>query len=139
METLSRRGTAAPQRLPVRVVQFGEGNFLRAFADWMIDVMNERLGLGYGVAVVQPIERGTASVLEAQDGLYTTLLAGTRDGAPFEERRMIGCVSRAFSPYERYDEFLRLAEEPGLMLCLSNTTEAGIAFDARDLPEQDTE
>ena len=135
METLTRRGTAAPQRLPVRVVQFGEGNFLRAFADWMIDVMNERLGLGYGVAVVQPIERGTASVLERQDGLYTTLLTGTRGGEPFEERRVVSCVSRALSPYESWEDFLKLAEDPGLRLCLSNTTEAGIAFDAQDRPE----
>jgi tagaturonate reductase len=135
MEALSRRGTAAPQRLPVRVVQFGEGNFLRAFADWMIDLMNERLGCGYGVAVVQPIERGTVSMLERQDGLFTTLLAGTRGGEPFEERRLVSCVSRALSPYADFEGFLRLAEEPALKLCISNTTEAGIAFDEKDRPE----
>lgn len=136
MEALSRRGIGAPRQLPVRVVQFGEGNFLRAFADWMIDLMNERLGCGYGVAVVQPIERGTASVLARQEGLYTTVLAGTRDGAPFEERRLITCVSRALSPFEDFEGFLRLAEEPGLRLCLSNTTEAGIAFDEKDRPDK---
>jgi tagaturonate reductase len=136
VETLNRRGTAAPQRLPVKVVQFGEGNFLRAFADWMIDVMNERLGLGYGVAVVQPIDKGAAAVLDRQDGLFTTLLAGTRDGRPFEDRRLVTCVSRALSPYESYQEFLRLAEDPDLRLCLSNTTEAGIAFDPQDSPER---
>jgi len=136
MEALSRRVAGAPKRLPVRVVQFGEGNFLRAFADWMIDLMNERLGCGYGVAVVQPIERGNASVLERQEGLYTTLLAGMRGGAPFEERRLISCVSRALSPYEDFDGFLRLADDAGLQLCLSNTTEAGIAFDHQDRPER---
>ncbi len=134
MEPLTRRGAGVSARLPVRIVQFGEGNFLRAFADWMIDVMNERLGCGYGVAVVQPIESGTAAVLERQEGLYTTLLAGTRAGAPFEQRRLISCVSRALSPYEDFEAFLRLAEEPALKLCVSNTTEAGIAFDEADRP-----
>ncbi len=135
MQALNRRSAAAPQPLPVRVVQFGEGNFLRAFADWMIDLMNERLGCGYGVAVVQPIERGNAAALARQEGLYTTVLAGLRDGKPFEERRLISCVSRALDPYEDFEGFLRLAEEPGLRLCLSNTTEAGIAFDEGDRPE----
>ena len=136
MEALNRRVAAAPQRLPVSVVQFGEGNFLRAFADWMIDLMNERLGCGYGVAVVQPIERGSASVLERQEGLYTTLLTGVRDGQAFEERRLVSCISRALNPYEDFEAFLRLAEQPGLKLVLSNTTEAGIAWDERDRPER---
>jgi tagaturonate reductase len=135
MEALSRRRESAPQRLPIRVVQFGEGNFLRAFADWMIDVMNERLGCRYGVAVVQPIERGMAAALQKQDGLYTTLLAGVRDGRPYEDRRLVGCVSQALNPYEDYAGFLALAENPDLRLCLSNTTEAGIAFDERDRVE----
>lgn len=119
-------GTLAP--LPERAVQFGEGNFLRAFVDDMVDRLNER-GLFNGrIAVVQPIARGMADALNGQDGLYTVLLRGR--GA--EELRIVTSVSRALDPHRDFDSYIRLADNPELRVVFSNTTEAGIAFDDGD-------
>ena len=125
--------TVHPVRhLPEKVLQFGEGNFLRAFADWMIGRMNAR-GLFNGSAVlVQPISRGMANTINAQDGLYTVLLRGIRGGTPVEEAEIVTSVSRALDPYIDFVGFLGCAENPDLRLIVSNTTEAGIAFSATD-------
>ncbi len=113
---------------PERVIQFGEGNFLRAFADWMIDVLNERGLCGGSVVVVPPTRRGRADVLNAQNGLYTLLLRGVQDGRIREQRRVITAVSRALNAYESWDELVRYFSKPEMRLVISNTTEAGIAF-----------
>jgi len=118
--------------LPERVLQFGEGNFLRAFVDWMIGRMNAR-GLFNGRAVlVQPIPQGMANTINAQDGLYTVLLRGIRGGTPVEEAEIVTSVSRALDPYIDFVGFLGCAENPDLRFIVSNTTEAGIAFSATD-------
>jgi len=118
--------------LPERVLQFGEGNFLRAFVDWMIGRMNAR-GLFNGRAVlVQPIPQGMANTINAQDGLYTVLLRGIRGGTPVEEAEIVTSVSRALDPYTDFVGFLGCAENPDLRFIVSNTTEAGIAFSATD-------
>jgi tagaturonate reductase len=80
--------------VPERVVQFGEGNFLRSFVDWMIDAMNGRGLFGGSAVVVQPIERGTVDVLNAQDGLYTLILRGLQGGRVVEQRQVITAISR---------------------------------------------
>lgn len=113
---------------PERVIQFGEGNFLRAFADWMIDVLNEHGLFGGSVVVVPPTRRGRADVLNAQDGLYTVLLRGVQDGRVLEQRRIITAVSRALSAYESWDELVQCFSRPETRVVISNTTEAGIAF-----------
>jgi len=118
-----------------RVLQFGEGNFLRAFVDWMVDITNERLGLDMGVAVVQPIERGLTDLLNAQDGLYTLLLRGKQGGQAFQETRVIGCVRGCVDPYRDFGAFLREAVNPDLTVVVSNTTEAGIVFTGLDRPD----
>jgi tagaturonate reductase len=121
-----------PEPLPERVLQFGEGNFLRAFVDWMIDSMNSR-GLFSGRAVlVQPIPNGLAETLNAQDGLYTLLLRGREQGQVREERRVIAAVSRCVNPYADFDAFLSCAKNPDLRFVVSNTTEAGIKTDPED-------
>ncbi len=113
---------------PERVIQFGEGNFLRAFADWMIDALNER-GLFQGsVVVVQPIRQGAAAALNAQDGLFTVVPRGLRNGAPVEQRRIVTAISRALDPYADWDAVRACVRAPALRICLSNTTEAGIAY-----------
>jgi tagaturonate reductase len=121
--------TCGPRRTwPERVVQFGEGNFLRAFGDWMLDVLNERGLFGGSVVVVQPIRQGLAPVLNAQDGLYTLLLRGMQDGRVTEQRRIVTSVSRALNPYESWEKVARCFCSPEIRYVISNTTEAGIAF-----------
>jgi len=113
---------------PERIVQFGEGNFLRAFADWMVDVLNEKGLFGGKVVAVQPIRHGMAATLNEQDGLYTVLLRGVQNGAVVETRRIITAVSRALNPYDAWDKLARCFRSPALRFVISNTTEAGIAF-----------
>lgn len=113
---------------PERVVQFGEGNFLRSFVDWMIDTMNGRGLFGGSVVVVQPIERGMVDVLNEQDGLYTLILRGLQGGRVVERRQIITAISRGVHPYRDWDAFLAVAGQPELRFAVSNTTEAGIAY-----------
>lgn len=129
---LNRSVAGGYEELPERVLQFGEGNFLRAFVDWMIDGMNRR-GLFRGrVVVVQPIPSGMADVLNEQDGLYTVVSRGLRNGKPVEEHQLVSSVSRAINPYAQFREFLKCASNPDLRFILSNTTEAGIAVSSSD-------
>jgi tagaturonate reductase len=112
---------------PVNILQIGDGNFLRAFADWMIDIANEKGVFKGGVAVAQPLPQGIAERLEAQDCLYTVLLRGVEDGKPVASRRVVSCVSRVLNPYAEWEAMRTLAADPGLRFVISNTTEAGIA------------
>jgi tagaturonate reductase len=121
-----------PVPRPEKVLQFGEGNFLRAFVDWQIDIANSKTGFNGNVVVVQPLERGMGDAINAQKGLYTTLLRGVQKGQTIEEFRAIRSVSRCLNPYSRFDEYLRCAENPDLRFVVSNTTEAGIAYNAAD-------
>jgi len=113
---------------PERVLQFGEGNFLRSFVDWMIDTMNRRDLFGGRAVVVQPIERGLVDVLNQQDGLYTLILRGLQGGKIVEQREVIAAISRGIDPYRDWDAFLAAAAQPDLRFVVSNTTEAGIAY-----------
>lgn len=112
---------------PVRVLQVGDGNFLRAFADWMIDVANGAGVLNAKVTIAQPLDRGIADKLNAQDGLYTVLLRGLQDGKPSEAKRVITCVGDSLNPYAQWEAMLACATDPSLRFVISNTTEAGIA------------
>ena len=109
---------------PERVIQFGEGGFLRGFADWMLQKMNDA-GRFFGDAVVvQPIQQGMCDKLSAQDCLYTHLIRGT-EGV---EATVIDSISRCVKPYDDYDAYLALADQPEMRFIISNTTESGIAF-----------
>lgn len=114
---------------PERIIQFGEGNFLRAFVDWIISNMNEKTDFNSSVVVVQPIEKGMIDALNAQDGLYHVNLQGLSNGEVINSLRMIDVISRALSPYQDFYAFLSLAEQPEMRFVISNTTEAGINFD----------
>lgn len=120
------------KRYPERIIQFGEGNFLRAFVDWQVHEMNKKAGFNGSVVVVQPIERGLIDRLNDQDGLYTLYLQGVKDGKPIKKHEVINSVSRGINPYRDYEEYLKLAEQPEIRFVISNTTEAGIAFDEND-------
>lgn len=112
-----------------RVIQFGEGNFLRAFVDWIISNMNEKTDFNGSVVVVQPIEKGMVDLLNSQDGLYHVNLQGLENGKNINSYRMIDVISRGLNPYSEFEKFLSLAEQPEIRFVISNTTEAGIAFD----------
>ncbi len=117
---------------PEKVIQFGEGNFLRAFVDWQIDKMNEEAGFNGSVVVVQPLENGLVDMLNEQDGLYTLYLQGVQNGKAVKTHKIINSVSRGINPYRDYDEYLKLGENPEIRFIVSNTTEAGIAFEEKD-------
>ncbi len=117
------------ENAPVKVLQFGEGNFLRAFVDAFIDEMNEKANFNGKVTLVQPIAPGLASMINEQQGLYTLMLRGSENGETVDKKRVISCVESCINPYENYALFLEQAKNPDLRFLVSNTTEAGIAFD----------
>ncbi len=120
------------KKYPEKIVQFGEGNFLRAFVDWQIDKMNKETDFNGSVVVVQPIEFGLVERLNEQDGLYTLYLQGIKDGKAVKEHSLINSISRGIDPYKDFDEYLKAAENAEIRFIISNTTEAGIAFDGND-------
>lgn len=132
MEKLNRKTLDGGVNYPERIIQFGEGNFLRAFVDWMVVEMNDKVEFNSSVAVVQPIEQGMVNMLNEQDGLYTLILKGLINGRPVRDRMLIDSISRGLNPYTQFDEYMRLAENPDMRFIISNTTEAGIAFDSSD-------
>ena len=117
---------------PEKVLQFGEGNFLRAFVDWQIDKMNDEADFNGSVVVVQPLESGLVDMLNDQDCLYTLYLQGVQNGQASKTHKVINSISRGINPYRDYNEYLKVAENPELRFIVSNTTEAGIAFDEND-------
>nr|WP_122012082.1 tagaturonate reductase [Maliibacterium massiliense] len=117
---------------PVRIVQFGEGNFLRGFVDDMVDIANEKGVYDGAVAIVKPTNRGNLSAFDAQDNTYTVMLRGVVEGAPQVRTRVVHAVQQAIDCYADFDALLALARCDTLQAMVSNTTEAGIAFDETD-------
>ena len=117
---------------PEKVLQFGEGNFLRAFVDWMIDKAN-RDGIYRGsIVLCQPIAQGLRDMINAQDGVYTLAMRGAENGQPVENIEVITSVSRCINPYENYEDLMEIARSADLEVVVSNTTEAGIAYHEED-------
>ena len=119
---------------PERMIQFGEGNFMRAFAEDFIDQMNEKAGFDGKVVLVQPRPPvpGSFSLKKAineQDGLYTLYLRGSENGQKVNQKRIISCVSRCLNAAADFEEVLKCAENPLLRFLSCNTTEAGIVYD----------
>lgn len=132
MKTLNRRDFPGAQ-YPERILQFGEGNFLRAFVDWQIDLLNQHTDLNAGVVIVRPIDSDFPPSLSTQDGLYTTIIRGLNEqGEAVSDARLIRSVNREISVYSQYEEFLKLAHNPDMRFVFSNTTEAGISYHAGD-------
>ena len=132
LKKLNRTTASQARKYPVKVVQFGKGNFLRGFADWMIDIANEKTDFRGGVQIVQ-----TNSVTEdarflEQEGLYHVVIQGITRGKHFKNVRLVSCVTEVINPFEDYKSYLRTGENPDLQFIISNTTEAGITFDATD-------
>lgn len=125
MERLKRTNKC---QLTERVLQFGEGNFLRGFVDWMIDRLNKENGGDYGVVLVQPLANGLVDMINEQDGLYSLYLRGLQNGEKVEETRVVDCVTRGINPFADTDAFFDCAKNPDLRFIVSNTTEAGIEY-----------
>ncbi|MEG9476615.1 tagaturonate reductase [Mannheimia indoligenes] len=118
---------------PTKIIQFGEGNFLRAFIDWQIDILNEKTDLNAGVTVIRPINTDFPPLLNTQDGLYTTIIRGLdENGNKVKESRIIRSVNNELNIYQSYDEYLQLAHNLDIKFIFSNTTEAGISYNEQD-------
>jgi len=125
---LKLESSVPSSRKPVGILQIGDGNFLRAFADWMIDVANGA-GLFNGrVTIAQPLARGIAELMKAQECLYTVILRGVQNGVAVDSRRVVSCVETVLNPYVEWEAMLATAQDPTLRFVISNTTEAGIAY-----------
>lgn len=125
MERLKRQ---TPCQLTEKVMQFGEGNFLRGFVDWMIDKLNKEADWNGGVVLVQPLPNGLCDMINEQDGLYDLYLRGLQNGERVEETRVVECVTRCINPFADTDAFFEIAKNPELRFIVSNTTEAGIEY-----------
>ena len=120
------------QTYPARVIQFGEGNFMRGFFNWQLQQMNKQ-GLFNGSAVVvQPIDHGLKELLAQQENLYTVILEGLVDGALSQTFEVVSTIDQVLNPYQQWEDYLALAEDEQLEIIVSNTTEAGIAFHPED-------
>lgn len=117
---------------PERVIQFGEGGFLRGFVDWILQILNEETDFNGSAVVVQPIEQGMCDMLQKQDCVYTHIMRGLRDGKPSVDKKIIDVISCTVKPYDDYDAYLRLAENPDFRFIVSNTTESGIEYIEED-------
>ncbi len=132
MEILSRNNQGLGEGPPIKVVQFGEGNFLRAFIGPTLQALNEKTDFNGGIAVVQPIAHGMVDKINQQEGLYTLITKGIKNAVPVEKKTLITNLVRGINPYDDYAGFLSLAQERHLKVVVSNTTEAGIAYDPKD-------
>ena len=113
---------------PEKVIQFGEGGFLRGFVDWILQKVNDSSDFNGSVVVVQPIENGMCDMLSAQDCVYTHVIRGV-EGV---DKTIVDVLSRCVKPYEDFDAYLALAENPEMRFVVSNTTESGIVFSEND-------
>lgn len=111
-----------------KIIQFGEGGFLRGFADWMLQIVNENTNFDGKAVVVQPIEKGMCDILTAQNCEYTHICRGL-EGVSIKK---INAISRCVKPYDDFNAYISLAENPDFRFVISNTTEAGICFSKND-------
>lgn len=118
---------------PNKVIQFGEGNFLRAFIDWQLDILNQKTDLNAGIVIVRPIDTDFPPSLNTQDGLYTTIIRGLNEqGERVKDIRVIRSVNQELNVYKDYQAYLALAHDANIEFIFSNTTEAGISYHEGD-------
>ena len=133
MKTVNQTVTTRYNTRPEKIVQFGEGNFLRAFADWMVDLANEQGVFEGSVVLCQPISSPVIwEKINKQEGIYTLVMRGVEDGKAQEKTRVITSVSRCLNLVNQYEELKKLARSADVQIVISNTTEAGIAYHAGD-------
>lgn len=134
MKKLNRKNVGLEENLPIKIVQFGEGNFLRAFVGYAFQELNKVTDFNAGIAVVQPIDKGLVNMLNDQDGLYTLFMKGVKKGEEIQDIELISNIVKAVDPYANFNDYLSLAKEASLEFIISNTTEAGIAYVSSDTP-----
>ncbi len=121
---------------PVKMLQFGEGNFLRAFVDYFFDMSNEKAGWNGKITLVQPIAQGLTDLINEQEGLYTLYLRGSEKGEKVNKRRVISAVKNCLNPYTDWEAVKAVAVSPDLEYISCNTTEAGIVYDPNSKADQ---
>ncbi|SMC90112.1 tagaturonate reductase [Moheibacter sediminis] len=127
---ISREDLNLDKKLPIKIVQFGGGNFLRAFSDYVVDKLNIEADFNAGIAHVKVTpSKGNFDVFEAQENLYTLFIRGVKKSKTIDEKRIISAIQKSINPYENYTDYLNLAKEEQLQFIFSNTTESGIVFD----------
>lgn len=132
MKQLNRKNATETKQYPSKILQFGEGNFLRAFTDWIVYQMNTQTNFNAGIDVVQPLARGMVDMLNDQDGLYHVYLKGIKNGQPVTEFSLIDCINQGINPYTEFEKYEHAIVNPELRFVVSNTTEAGISWDEND-------
>jgi tagaturonate reductase len=135
MNKLNRINTGLEKLNPIKVVQFGEGNFLRAFVDYAFQILNKEVDFNAGIAMVQPLKDGMVNMINDQDGLYTLFMNGIKKGEKIQDIELITNIVKAINPYTEFADYLALAREEELQFIVSNTTEAGIEFIESDTPD----
>ena len=131
MEQLNKKIHSKPER-KIKIMQFGEGNFLRAFVEWILQDLNDKGAISADVVVVQPMPLGRVKDIAAQDGLYTLRLEGIDKGERVKKSEIIDVIGDCVNPFTDYEKLLRYGESEDLQIIISNTTEAGIALDTTD-------
>ncbi|CAM3878568.1 tagaturonate reductase [Flavobacterium sinopsychrotolerans] len=135
MKKLNRINIGLEKLQPIKVVQFGEGNFLRAFVDYAFQKLNKEVDFNAGIAIVQPLKEGMINMINDQDGLYTLFMNGIKKGEKIQDIELISNIVKAINPYTDFADYLALAKEEELQFIVSNTTEAGIEFIESDTPD----
>ena len=125
---LNRKIAGKETQYPIKVLQFGEGNFLRAFVDFAFYKLNQEVGFNGGIALVQPLEGGMVDLIMKQDGLYTLFLNGVKGQQNIQDKYLIDTIVEGVNPYTDFQKYLDLAHADTLEFVISNTTEAGIEF-----------
>ena len=115
-----------------KIIQFGEGGFLRGFVDWILQEMNEKTDFDASCVVVQPIRDGLCDRLSEQNCVYTHIMRGMENGEAVSKSKIIDSISRCIKPYDEFDKYLELAKIKDLRFVFSNTTESGIVYDEND-------
>lgn len=128
-QKLNRQNSGIDTKLPIKIVQFGGGNFMRGFTDYVIDKMNKEAGFNAGIVNLQATPNGSIQKMEDQNNLYTLFNRGIKKGEIIDQKQIISAIQKSVNPYANYDEFLALAKEEELEFIFSNTTETGIAYD----------
>ena len=123
------------KQAPMRILQFGEGNFLRAFIDWMVDRMRLKAGFDGSVGLIKTIPGPFNPDFERQDNAYTVVVRGRTEGQVIHELARIAVIADRYDPYADFQGFLAAAAQPEVRVIISNTTEAGIALKESDRAE----
>lgn len=139
MKQLKKEAFKELTQYPSRVIQFGEGNFLRAFVDWQLQQLNNHQLFKGSATVIQPLSKGLKELLDEQNDYYTVILEGLLNGQVVNSHEIMTTIHEVINPYQDYQAYLALAEDDNYRFIFSNTTEAGIAFNEKDQNTEDAE